>query len=67
MGLLFSVGHIAIYAKRALKLLAEIKNDIPKGNSTYSMGAWLKMHTIRSFTTDLPALVCFVVGALKAL
>ncbi|KAF7958697.1 hypothetical protein EAE96_002231 [Botrytis aclada] len=67
MGLLFSVGHIAIYAKGALKLLAEIKGDIPKGNSTHSMRAWLRMHAIRTFTTDIPALVFFVVGALKAL
>jgi hypothetical protein len=67
MGLLFSVGHIAIYGKRALGLLADIRGDVPKGNSTYSMGAWLRMHTIRTFTTDLPALACFVVGALKAL
>ncbi|TVY89103.1 hypothetical protein LAWI1_G008380 [Lachnellula willkommii] len=67
LGLLFSVGHVAIYARRALKLLAEIENDVPKGNSTYSMGIWLKMNWVRAVTTDLPALLCFVVAALKTL
>jgi hypothetical protein len=67
LGLLFSIGHIAIYAKGALKLLAEIKNDIPKGNSTYSMGVWLKMNWVRALTTDLPAWLCFIVAALKTL
>jgi hypothetical protein len=66
-GLLFSVGHIAIYAKGALKLLSDIKGDVPKGNSTYSMGVWLKMNWVRALTTDLPAWVCFVVAALKTL
>ncbi|KAF7928649.1 uncharacterized protein EAE98_005705 [Botrytis deweyae] len=67
MGLLFSVAHIAIFGKRARKLLADIKGNVPRGNSTRSMGAWLRMHTIRTFMTDVPALVFFVVGALKAL
>jgi hypothetical protein len=67
LGLAFSVGHIAIFARRALKLLAEIKNDVPKGNSTYSMGVWLRMNWIRALTTDFPAWVCFVVAALKTL
>lgn len=67
LGLLFSLGHIAIYGKGALKLLAEIKADVPKGNSTYSMGVWLKMNWVRALTTDLPAWLCFIVGALKAL
>ncbi|KAF7906307.1 hypothetical protein EAF00_000586 [Botryotinia globosa] len=67
MGLLFSVAHVAIFGKRALKLLAEIKGDVPKGNSTFSMAAWLRMHMVRTCTTDFPALVFFVVGALKVL
>ena len=32
-----------------------------------AMEAWLSMNWIRGWTTDLPALVCFVVAALKAL
>ncbi|KAF2741949.1 hypothetical protein M011DRAFT_472607 [Sporormia fimetaria CBS 119925] len=67
LGLLFSIGHIAIYANGALKLLADIRNDIPKGNSTHSMSVWLRMNWIRALTTDLPAFVCFVVAALKIL
>ncbi|KAF7949817.1 uncharacterized protein EAE97_003326 [Botrytis byssoidea] len=67
MGLLFSVAHVAIFGKRALKLLAEIKEDVPEGNSTFSMAAWLRMHVVRTCTTDFPALVFFVVGALKVL
>ncbi|GAM83625.1 hypothetical protein ANO11243_016130 [Dothideomycetidae sp. 11243] len=67
MGLLFSLGHIAVYGKRALGLLADIRNDVPKGNSTHSMAVWLKMNCIRAVTTDLPAWVCFIVAALKAL
>lgn len=57
----------AIYAKRATKLLAEIKADIPRGNSTYSMGVLLKMNWVRALTTDLPAWLCFIVAALKTL
>jgi hypothetical protein len=56
-----------LFGPTALKLLAEIKNDIPKGNSTYSMGVWLKMNWIRALITDFPALVCFTVAALKTL
>lgn len=67
LGLLFSAGHIAIFGKRAIKLLAEIKNDVPKGNSTYSMGVWLRMNWVRALVTDLPAWFCFIVAALKAL
>ncbi len=67
LGLAFSFGHIAIYGKRAIKLLADIRNDVPKGNSTHSMAVWLKMNWIRALTTDLPAWTCFIVAALKAL
>lgn len=66
-GLLFSFGHIAIYGKKALGLLADIRNDVPKGNSSHSMAVWLKMNWIRALTTDLPAWGCFIVAALKAL
>jgi hypothetical protein len=67
LGLLFSFCHIAIFAKRALGLLADIKADRPKGNSTHSMGVWLKMNWVRALVTDFPAWVCFIVAALKAL
>lgn len=67
LGLLFSVGHIAIYARKAIGLLADIKADVPKGNSTHSMGVWLKMNMLRTATTDFPAWLCFITAALKAL
>lgn len=67
LGLLFSIGHIAIYGKGALNLLADIRNDVPRGNSTHTMAVWLKMNSVRAVTTDLPACICFVVGALKVL
>ncbi|KAF4634782.1 hypothetical protein G7Y89_g3307 [Cudoniella acicularis] len=67
LGLMFSAAHIVFYARKALKLLAEIKADIPKGNPTYSMGVWLKMNWTRALLTDLPAWICFIVAALKTL
>jgi hypothetical protein len=67
LGLLFSFGHIAIYGKKAIGLLADIKADRPKGNSSHSMSVWLTMNWIRALTTDLPAWLCFIVAALKAL
>jgi hypothetical protein len=67
LGFLFSLGHIAIYAKRALKLLADIKNNVPRGNSVHSMEVWLELNWIRALTTDLPAWVCFIVAALRVL
>jgi hypothetical protein len=67
LGLLFSFGHIAIFGKTAIGLLADIKNDRPKGNSTHSMEVWLKMNMIRAFTTDLPAWLCFAIAVVKGL
>jgi hypothetical protein len=61
------VGHIAIYAKGALKLLVEIRNDVLKGNSICSMGGWLSMNWIRAVKMDLPAWTSFVVAALESL
>ncbi|KAF1961824.1 hypothetical protein CC80DRAFT_401863 [Byssothecium circinans] len=67
LGFLFTLGHVAIYARTAVKLLADIQADIPKGNSTHSMGVWLRMNWLRALTTDLPAWICFIVAALKTL
>jgi hypothetical protein len=67
LGFLFSFGHIAIFGFRALGLLADIRNDRPKGNSTYSMGVWLTMNWFRALVTDFPAWLFFIAGALKAL
>jgi hypothetical protein len=67
LGLLFSFGHIAIFGKTALGLIADIKNERPKGNVAHSMKVWLKMNMIRAFITDLPAWICFVIAILKAM
>jgi hypothetical protein len=50
-----------------MKLLDEIEADVPKGNSTQSMAAWLRMNRVRALTTDLLAWFCFIVESLKAL
>ncbi|KAI0452048.1 hypothetical protein F5B21DRAFT_484946 [Xylaria acuta] len=65
LGLLFSFAHM-LFVRKALGLIADIENDVPKGNVTHSMGAWLRMNWIRALTTDLPAWLCFVIAALKA-
>ncbi|KAI3396961.1 hypothetical protein diail_11361 [Diaporthe ilicicola] len=65
-GLLFSLAHM-LFLKMALGHIANIENDVPKGNVTRSMAAWLRMNWIRALITDLPAWVCFIAAALKAL
>lgn len=67
LGLLFSIGHIAIYGPGAIKLLDDIKNGVPKGNVTQTMETWLVMNWKRALTTDFPAWICFIVGALAVL
>ncbi|KAF2501425.1 hypothetical protein BU16DRAFT_522397 [Lophium mytilinum] len=64
-GALLSAAHM-LYGKKALGLLDDISNDVPKGNSAHSMEVWLKMHWQRTLLTDLPAWICFVVGFLSA-
>ena len=66
LGLMFSVAHM-LYARMALRLIADIENGVPRGNVTESMAGWLKMNWVRALTTDLPAWVCFVTAALKGL
>ena len=56
-----------LYMRMALRLIADIENGVPKGNVTESMAGWLKMNWVRALTTDLPAWLCFVTAALKAL
>lgn len=66
LGLLFSAAHM-LFMRMALGYIADIENDVPRGNVRHSMAAWLKMNWIRGLTTDLPAWVCFIVAALEAL
>ncbi|KAI4937917.1 hypothetical protein J4E85_000354 [Alternaria conjuncta] len=56
-----------LFAPTALQRIAAIEKNVPKGNVVISMESWLRMNWIRAWTTDLPAWVCFIVAALKAL
>ena len=53
-----------LYGKKAIRLLDMIKQDVPKGNCTKSMGEWLTMNWQRAVLTDLPAWGCMIVGFL---
>ncbi|TPX14115.1 uncharacterized protein E0L32_000509 [Thyridium curvatum] len=66
LGLLFSIAHM-LYLPMALRRIAAIEKGVPKGNVAHSMEAWLKMNWVRALITDLPAWLCFIVAALKAL
>jgi hypothetical protein len=65
-GLFFSIAHM-FFAPTALRRIAAIENDVPKGNVVLSMESWLRMNWLRALTTDLPAWLCFITAALKAL
>lgn len=65
-GLFFSVAHM-FFVQMALRRIAAIENGVPKGNVVRSMESWLKMNWVRALTTDLPAWLCFITAALKAL
>ena len=56
-----------LFAPTALRRIAAIEENVPKGNVVISMESWLRMNWIRAWTTDLPAWLCFVTAALKAL
>ena len=66
LGLMFSVAHM-LYARMALRLIADIENGVARGDVAVSMAGWLRMNWVRALTTDLPAWLCFVTAALKAL
>ena len=65
-GVAFTLAHF-VYGRTALRLLDDIQEDRPKGNSTASMEKWLRMHRMRTFTADVPAWICFLVGFLNTL
>jgi hypothetical protein len=65
-GLFFSIAH-AFFGPMALRRIAAIENNVPKGNVVISMEAWLRMNWVRALITDLPAWLCFITAALKAL
>ncbi|WWD05704.1 hypothetical protein V865_003785 [Kwoniella europaea PYCC6329] len=63
VGLAF--GHM-IFGPKALGLLEKIRNGEPSGRPTETLAEWLKMHVFRTFVTDLPAVVCFLLAGVKA-
>ncbi|KAB5550770.1 hypothetical protein GE09DRAFT_1123640 [Coniochaeta sp. 2T2.1] len=65
-GLSFSIAHM-LFLRMALHRIAAIENDVPKGNAVLSMESWLRMNWVRALITDLPAWLCFITAALKAL
>jgi hypothetical protein len=65
LGVAFTASHLLVYGRTALGLLANIRNDEPKGNPTESMGKWLRMHAMRAFTSDVPAFISFTVAFLS--
>ncbi|KAH8680452.1 hypothetical protein BGZ61DRAFT_456708 [Ilyonectria robusta] len=65
-GLFFSFAHM-FFAPTALHRIAAIEKDVPKGNVVLSMESWLRMNWIRAWITDVPAWLCFITAALKAL
>nr|A0A8F4S8P5.1 RecName: Full=Epoxidase pydX; AltName: Full=Pyrrocidines biosynthesis cluster protein X; Flags: Precursor [Acremonium sp.]QXF14598.1 PydX [Acremonium sp.] len=66
IGLLFSLAHMG-YMRTALDRIGMIERGVPRGNVTSSMESWLRMNRTRALVTDLPAWICFVTAALKAL
>jgi hypothetical protein len=65
-GLFFSIAHM-LFVRMALGKISAIEKDIPKGNVTNSMAAWLRMNWIRGWITDFPAWLCCIVAVVKAL
>ncbi|OBT71248.1 hypothetical protein VF21_09483 [Pseudogymnoascus sp. 05NY08] len=65
-GVAFTFAHF-LYGKKALRLLAAIRNGEPKGNATESMREWIEMHLFRVVTADAPAFVSFAGALLMAI
>ncbi|KAF8216542.1 hypothetical protein K438DRAFT_1797406 [Mycena galopus ATCC 62051] len=66
LGVFFALAHF-FYGRVALRLLKAIREGEPEGKTTKSMGDWLRMHSARTFTTDLPAFISFTIAAVLAL
>ncbi|OCF33540.1 hypothetical protein I316_04612 [Kwoniella heveanensis BCC8398] len=61
-GVFFAFAHM-FFGPKALGLLKKIREGEPAGRPTTSLATWLKMHTIRAFVADLPAVICFAIAA----
>lgn len=74
-GSVFALGHLAFIPFLAQpinrvvnsgKELAIVDNETLQAQNTKDMEEWLFVHTIRTLTMDLPALVCFAEGVAQS-
>ncbi|WVQ95817.1 hypothetical protein IAU59_002916 [Kwoniella sp. CBS 9459] len=63
-GVFFAFAHM-FFGPKALGLLKKIRQGEPAGKPTTSLATWLRMHTIRAFVADLPAVICFAIAAIS--
>ncbi|KAJ5825653.1 hypothetical protein N7474_002791 [Penicillium riverlandense] len=60
-GTLFAASHLLFVPAVAPKIQA-VAEDTSKGSSTKDLEGWLTIHRMRTWTVDLAAWACFVVG-----
>lgn len=60
-GTVLAASHLLFVPSIAPKVQA-IMEDRSKGQSTDDLEGWLKIHRVRTWTVDLAAWVCFVIG-----
>lgn len=63
-GLAFTFGHF-VFIPWIVPPIKGIREDRWKGQFGDDLRIWLKVHMLRSLTTDLPGWLCFLVAALK--
>ncbi|WVF68266.1 hypothetical protein IAT40_003031 [Kwoniella sp. CBS 6097] len=63
-GVFFAFAHM-FFGPKALGLLKKIREGEPAGKPTTSLATWLRMHSIRAFVADLPAVICFAIAAIS--
>ena len=65
LGLVFTIGHVAIFGKQAVGLLNSMKDDGSKGSGTADMAAWVDMNVYRTLLVDIPGWLCYLTAALS--
>lgn len=63
--LVFTFRHF-VFVVWIVPPVKRIKEDRWKGQFSKDLLVWLKVHALRSLTTDLPGWICFLVAILKA-
>lgn len=66
-GTLFATAHLLGWGNKALGLLERIWRDEPEGSAMPALEEWLEMHWTRSWAVDVPAFLCFLLGAWSSL